>query len=61
MKQVRFKARRVSNNKVVRGNWFVELRPNNPQRIAEMLVGERLKNFMVFVKDVRVNMIMEEI
>lgn len=61
MKQIKFKARRVSNNKVVRGNWFVELRPNNPQRIAERLVGERLKNFMVVVKDVRVNMVINEI
>lgn len=61
MKQVKFKARKVSNNKVVRGNWFVELRPNNPQRIAEMLVGEKLKNFMVVVKDVKNKMIMEEI
>ena len=61
MKQVRFKARRVSNNKVVRGNWFVELRQNNPQRIAEMLVGDRLKNFVFVVRDVRFKMIMEEI
>ena len=60
MKQIKFKARKVSDNKVVRGNWFVELRPNNPQRIAERLVGERLKNFMVVVKDVKVNMVIQE-
>ena len=61
MKQVRFRARRISDNKLVRGNWFVELRPNNPQRTAEMIVGERLKNFVVVVRDMRTKMIMEEI
>lgn len=60
MKQVRFKARRISNNKVVRGSWFTELRPNRAQRIAEILVGERLKNFMVVVKDVNTTMIKVE-
>jgi len=53
MKQIKFKARRVSNNKIVRGNWYTESRPNNAQKVAEGLVGERLKNFMVVVKDIK--------
>lgn len=60
MKQVKFRARKVSNNKLVRGNWFCESRPNNPQRTAQMLVGEKLKNFIVVVKDIKEKMVMEE-
>ena len=51
MKLIKFKARRVSNNKVVRGNWLAGTRPHNAQKIAERLVGERLKNFVSVATD----------
>lgn len=53
MKLIKFKARRVSDNKVVKGSWLAGARPNNAQKIAEMLAKGRLKNFMFVVKDMK--------
>ena len=53
MKLIKFKARRVSDNKLVRGSWLASARPNCAQKIAERLAKGKLKNFMLVVKDIK--------
>lgn len=59
MKQVKFRG--LVNGKLIRGNWFCEIRPNKAQTIAERLLGCRISKFMFVVTDVKTKMIMEVI
>ncbi len=55
MKQVKFKGK--VNGRVVKGYWFCEVRPNRAQTVAERLVGNKITNFMLVIKDVKERMI----
>ena len=58
MKQVRFRG--LVNGKLIRGNWFCEIRPNKAQTVAERLLGYRINKFMFVVTDVKTKMVIEE-